>query len=389
MRILIEILLLTVILNQGILNEKKVLNQFTSSSDTLLIRTEKQKGNGLFSSGVTDIHFRDTVEVFPYSVKYPKQITNFKRIQMSTDFGAAKPNYVDIISGKRGEEEVFIVDENNNKDLTDDSIRIFKPIKWRSNIDLIKCKYLISNGLEIVEDSSWIRIGTIDNDIYYGRSEHLIANFTLNKLQYSVGVIDSRAGDFVYGYYPEIALLSSNNELKDTLLQKDILKLGEFINLNGNYYRFQNITNNGEFITLIKENNFDKETGIQVGMIAPDFECKTVAGDTAKSSMLHDRIIVIANSCGCGGDRLSTEAYYEMRKEYANDIYIFRLDSKIEKGVDGFQIDMEEKFNSDIYNKFRNAYCSRNCYVIDKSNRIIDRFPVSDWKLNLPRHIQP
>lgn len=274
----------------------------------------------MFSSGVTDIHFRDTVEVFPYSVKYPKQITNFKRIQMSTDFGTAKPNYVDIISGKRGEEEVFIVDENNNKDLTDDSIRIFKPIKWRSNIDLIKCKYLISNGLEIVEDSSWIRIGTIDNDIYYGRSEHLIANFTLNKLQYSVGVIDSRAGDFVYGYYPEIALLSYNNELKDTLLQKDILKLGEFINLNGNYYRFESITNNGEYITLIKEINFDKEVGIQVGMIAPDFECKTVAGDSVKSSMLHDRIIVIANSCGCGGDRLSTEAYYEMRKEYANDI---------------------------------------------------------------------
>jgi hypothetical protein len=122
---------------------------------------------------------------------------------------------------------------------------------------------------------------------------------------------------------------------------------------------------------------------------APEFICKTVAGDTVRSSTLHDRIMVIANSCGCGGIILSTEAYYDMKREYANSIHILRLDSKIEKGVEGLQIDMEEKFNSGIYDKYRRSYCSRTCYVIDKNNRIIDRFPSSDWKLNLPKHIKP
>ena len=191
------------------------------------------------------------------------------------------------------------------------------------------------------------------------RSEHLITDFTLNKENYKVGIIDARLFGFFYGIYPEAAILSHNTEPKDTLFQKDILKIGEFLNLNGNYYRFENITNNGEFITLIKEINFNKIIGTQVGMIAPEFTCKTVSGDTIISSNLHDRIMIIANSCGCGGDSLSPQAYYDMRKEYGNNIYVLRLDSKIDKGLDGLQIDIAEKINNDIYNKYRNEYCSR------------------------------
>jgi hypothetical protein len=388
MKILFKILILTAILDQGCVNDKQVPNQFLSFSDTLIIRTEKQKGDGLFSLGVTTSDFKDTIEEFSHSVIYPKQISNIKRMEMSTDFRAEKAHYVDIMIGIIGEKEVFIVDENNNKDFTDDSVRIYKPIKWRSKNDLIKCKYLISNGLKIVEDSSWLRIGILNNDLWYGRSEHLIANFTINKEEFKVGIIDVRSGCFTYGEFPEIALLSQNSKTKDTLFQKDILKLGEFLDFKGNYYRFENISNNGEYITLTKEKDFDKEIGTQVGMIAPEFTCKTVAGDTVSSSALHDRILVIANSCGCGGDQLSTKAYYDIRQLYANNIHVLRLDSKIDKGLEGLQIDTEQEFNRDIYNKYRNAYCSRMCYVIDKNNRIIDKFPVSSWKSDLPKHIK-
>jgi len=76
-----------------------------------------------------------------------------------------------------------------------------------------------------------------------------------------------------------------------------------------------------------------------------------------------------------------------MRKAYDKNIHILRLDSKIENGSDGLQIDMEEKFNEEIYNKYRNEYCSRMCYVIGKNNRIIDKFPTKDWRSNLPKHI--
>lgn len=388
MKILLKIILLTTIFYQGCKNDKQVTNQFSSSIDTLIIRTEKQKGDGLFSLGVTPSDFKDTIERFSNSVVIPKQITNIKRMELSTDFWAEKAHFVEIMNGRIGEKEIYIVDENNNKDFTDDSVRIYKPIKWRSTNNLIKCKYLISNGHQIVEDSSWIRIGMFHNDVWHGRSEHLIANFTITKEEFKVGIVDTRSGCFVYGEFPEIALLSHNTETKDTLFQKDILKRGEFLNLNGNYYRFENITNNGEYITLIKEKHFDKEIGTQVGMIAPEFICKTVAGDTLNSSALHDRIMVLANSCGCGGDQMSTEAYYDMRNEYGNKIHLLRLDSKIDKGLEGLQIDLEQEFNRDIYNKYRNAYCSRMCYVIDKNNRIIDKFPVSSWKSDLPKHIE-
>ena len=389
MRVILRVLLSIVVLTNGCRTNKETPNQFSSSDDTLVISTEKLEGDGLFSLGVSPLDFKDTIEEFTHRVVYPRLVTNIKRFEMPVDFRATEVQFVEIMTGKLNDKEVILVDENNNKDFTDDSIRFIKPIKWRTDDDLIKCKYAISNGNEIVTDSSWLRIGTWRDDLLGGRSEHLIADFTLNKDHYKVGIIDARLFGFFYGIDPQIALLSNNSETKDTLVQKDILQIGEFLNLAGNYYRFTHVTNNGDFITLIKELNFNKIIGTQVGMIAPEFTCKTVSGDILISSKLHDRILIIANSCGCGGDSLSTKAYYDIQKQYGNNIYIIRLDSKIEKGSDGLQIDIAENLNNDIYKKYRNEYCSRLCYVIDKNNRIIDKFPVNNWRSNLPGLINP
>jgi len=368
---------------------KQLLNQFFASDDTLIIRTEKHRGDGLFALGVTPLSFKDTVEQFANSVVFPTQVNNIKRLQILTDSKSKESYCIDIMQGVIDGKDIFIVDENNNKDFSDDSIRIYKPIKWNSDKDLIKCKFLISNGHEIIGDSSWIRIGILYNDIWCGRSEHLIADFAIGRERYKVGVIDSRLFGFFYGIFPEAALISHNNEKKDTLFLKDLIKTGEYLNLNGSSYCFKNVSNNGEYITLIKESDFSNKIGTQVGMIAPEFICKTVGGDTIKSSVLHDRIIVIANSCGCGGDSQSTQAYFDMRDLYKNNIHILRLDSKIDKNTDGMQIDINDNFNNDFYSKYRNAYCSRICYVIDKENRIIDKFPISKWNSNLPKLIYP
>lgn len=387
MRAIPILIILLALANQQCGN-KNILNQFSASDDTLLIRTEKRKGNGLFSLGVMPVNFEDSVEKTMNPAVFPKEVTGIKRLQILTDLKSKEPHYVDIMRGMMNGNDIFIVDEDNNKDFSNDSIRVFKAINWESINDLIKCKFLISNGHEIIEDSSWIRIGILQNDIWCGRSEHLIADFTINKEKYSVGIIDSRLFGFFYGIYPEAALISNNSVTKDTLLQKDIVKIGEYLNFNGIYYRFENVSNNGEFITLIKEKSFIKKIGTQVGMIAPDFICKTVSGDTIESSALHDRLIIITNSCGCGGDSQSTKAYYDIRKEYETNVHVFRLDSNIEKGSDGLQIDISEKFNEDFYKNFRNEYCSRTCYVIDANNRIIDKFSISNWRSNMPRHIK-
>ena len=51
------------------------------------------------------------------------------------------------------------------------------------------------------------------------------------------------------------------------------------------------------------------------------------------------------------------------------------------------QIDMTEKYNKEIYNNYRKAYCSRVAYVIGSNKRIVDKFDITDWKNFLPKHV--
>lgn len=371
--------------------ETNKTNQFRSGSDTLVIRTEKKKGNGLLPLMAVPLDFKISPEKFPYDVIFPKGISDVSRVQIKADILAEEPYYIDMIKGMRGKEKIFVIDENNNRDFRDDSIRPHRKMDWYSDDDLIELKFRISDGTTIVKDSAWVRIGGLDDMVLFGKGEHLEAKFTMEGKQYVVVATDKNSAiDFVYrGLTAEIAVLAQNQTEKDTLLQRDILKKGEFLDLGGTYYKFDSISNNGDYITLIKEKDFDSEIGIQLGMIAPEFTGISVAKDTIRSSNLHDKPIVMVNSCACGGDRRSVQAYDEIKKTYGDRIHVLRLDSGIKPGEEGMQIDMEEEFNKDIYRKYRFMYCSRMCYVIGEDNRILDRFEVVDWKNYLPGFVEP
>lgn len=390
MKLIFKITLLFLfIFSVGCENKKNIVNHFYSSNDTLIIRTKKQKGNGLFQLGATDyLNFQDTTEKFPYPVKYPKNFQNVKRYLFVPDFKEKEDYYVDILKGVENGQKAFIVDENNNKDLSDDIIRTYEKIKWDSSENLIKCRYSISNGTQIVKDSSWLKIGTFKKSLYIGRSEHLISEFSIDNEKYELGIIEFRnAVSFTYGFDSELALLSNKGKKKDSISNRDLLKLGEFLNLNDKFYRFKSISNNGEFITLIKERSFENKIGTQIGMIAPSFKVVTTSGDTINSSSLYNKVTVIANSCGCGGDKESTQSFYDIKNTFKN-INILHIDSKIETGSDGLHIDMENNFNKDFYHNYRKQYCSRICYIIGKDNRIIDKFNITDWKTILSKLIE-
>lgn len=385
-KIHIKIIVL-VLMFYGCQKKRNDRNQFSSLTDTLVIQTQKQKGDGLFLLGASPLNFTDSLDKFSYDVVFPESITEIKRAQRATNFKSEEPSYIDIMSGIKEGEKVFVVDENNNNTFEDDSVRVYKKIKWFSSEGLIKCKYLTSKPYDFVEESTWLKIGMIGNSLYCGRSEHLVSNLKIEKEKYQLGVIDLRAGDFTYGIHSEIALLSDGNTKKDTLLKKDILKLGESLKLNGNYYRFESISGSGEQIKLVKEKNFKDIIGTQLGMIAPSFEAVSIYGDTINSKKLNKKITVIMNACGCGGDIMSTKAYYNIENYYSDKIHLIALDSKIEKNTEGLFVDVDEVFNKDIYNKYRKQYCSRTCYVIGKNNRIIDKFEVTDWESNLSKLI--
>jgi hypothetical protein len=377
--------IIILILFQGCGYEKDEFNSFSLTTDTLIIRTEKHKDRGPFVSSHVAIQFETMPEESKKDFILPDDIFELKSVHLPTDYKNDDPDHIDIISGIQESVEVFIVDENNNNNFQDDSIRHIPELKWHSSEGLIKCKYLISNGEEIVEDSTWIQLRLDKNVLRFGRKEHLAGKFSIENENYTVRIIDLFTFDFTYSPSTWISLQSENNTIKDTLLERDILSVGEYLKLGQHYFRFEEITNNGEFITLIKEKDFQSRIGNQVGMIAPEFDCISVSGDTISSSSLNDKVMIIANSCGCGGDIESTEAYFNILKSYGNKIYALRLDSKIDKSLEGFHIDMDHEFNKDLYQKYRNEYCSRTCYVIGRNNRIIDRFPIQDWDRYLPK----
>ncbi|OBY65980.1 hypothetical protein [Polaribacter vadi] len=347
------------------------------------------KGNGLFDLGFGFPKFKDTINTFSNSIVYPKGIKNLKRYQLKTDFKETKDYNVEMLLGNKNDKQVFIVDENNNKDLTDDLVRECEKIIWNSPPKAVKCEYLISNGKQIIKDSSWLCIGSSKGKILIGKREHLIGQFTIDNENFEIGVAGYRNPmSFTYGFGSKISVLSTLGVKKDTLIKSDLMSIGELINLNNKFYRFESISRKGDLITLIKDETFKTKIGTQKGIIAPTFEAITIAGDTIRSSDLNNKITVIANSCGCGGDKKSTEAFYEMEKSYGNSINILHVDSNLEKSEIGIQIDSEEKFNKEFYDNYRKQYCSRICYVIGKDNRIIDKFDINEWKTEITKIIK-
>jgi hypothetical protein len=370
----------------GCQKNKIIENQFSSLSDTIFIKTKKMKGNGLFDLGFGYLKFKDSLDILSNSIEYPKGIKNLKRFQLKTDYKETKDYNVEILFGNKNDQQVFIVDENNNKDLTDDLVREFEKIIWNSPPKAVKCEYLISNGTQIVKDSSWLCIGSSRGKILIGKREHLIGQFTIDNENFEIGVAGYRNPmSFTYGFGSKISVLSTLGVKKDTLVKSDLMDIGELINLNNKFYRFESISRKGDLITLIKEENFETKIGTQKGIIAPTFEAITISGDTIRSSDLNNKITVIANSCGCGGDKKSTEAFYEMEKAFGNSINILHVDSNLKKSEIGIHIDSEDKFNKEFYNNYRKQYCSRICYVIGKDNRIIDKFNINEWKTKMAR----
>lgn len=373
----------------GCQKNKIIENEFSSLSDTIFIKTKIMKGNGLFYLGFGFPKFKDTINTFSNSIVYPKGIKNLKRYQLKTDFKETKDYNVEMLLGNKNDKQVFIVDENNNKDLTDDLVRECEKIIWNSPPKAVKCDYLISNGKQIVKDSSWLCIGSSKGKILIGKREHLIGQFTIDNENFEIGIAGYRNPmSFTYGFGSKISVLSTLGVKKDTLIKSDLMSIGELINLNNKFYRFESISRKGDLITLIKDETFKTKIGTQKGIIAPTFEAITIAGDTIRSSDLNNKITVIANSCGCGGDKKSTEAFYAMEKSYGNSINILHVDSNLEKSEIGIQIDSEEKFNKEFYDNYRKQYCSRICYVIGNDNRIIDKFNINEWKTEITKIIK-
>jgi len=141
----------------GCKQPEKNINQFSSQLDTLIIKTVKQKGTGLFLSGAGSASFRDTndwknldwFDGYPdYKITFPDNIEDLKLSFQYIMFDSLRfydekskkslwqknlslaDQQILMITGIIDNKEVFIVDNNHNKDLRDDSVRVFGEWDW-------------------------------------------------------------------------------------------------------------------------------------------------------------------------------------------------------------------------------------------------------------------
>jgi|WetSurMetagenome_2_1015567.scaffolds.fasta_scaffold02134_8 peroxiredoxin len=400
-------------------------NNFTSSRDTLVLTMEKIKGIGLFSAGAGSISFRDTTEQYDYHVIFPKNITDIKLAWTHIDakplqFGnlkndksdymktflkenfpskidtlnlpSIKVNSISFLTGKRGEDMVFIVDENNNKDFRDDSVRLYQKIDWRSVSKLIKCKYKIFNGKELVEDSSWINVGTVndnDNDLWFFVSHHLESTFSIDNQVYQIGVTDSQSH---FGFdEPVLALISQNGIRKDTLPESEQFKKGEYVKLKNTYYCFYDISNDGKYIILIKENDFKNKVGTQVGMIAPYFNCHSIDGDSISLNDFKGKYLLLINVSACWSKVSSYTCFKDLTEAYRGKLEFLGIDdSPVSLRNNIKNLNISDRFviaedNQMIRKAYRPHFCSRTCFLISPKGSIVDKFEIFNWKSNLAR----
>jgi peroxiredoxin len=418
-QILVSLLLIVII---GCSHKTKQVNQFTSSSDTLVIQTQKIKGYGLFTGGGGNIEFRDTSESSDFRVVFPKGITNIRIGMESVDykplwyrniidekspylttflkdyfptkidtskFPSVKDNSISIMTGLRGKDSIFIVDQNNNKDFRDDSVRLVQPIDWSSNSKLIKCKYKIYNGKRMTEDSSWVNIGTNRNsDVLFFVTHHLEANFTFDNQPYQVGVVNGAPFLRFCFDSPILALTVQPEVKKDTLYEADLLKKGEYLKLKDTYYRFTDISNDGKNIVLVKENDFSSKIGTQAGMLAPDFRCKSLDGDSIRFRDYKGKYLLLINVSACWSKESSYKCYKDLTETYKGKLEFLGIDkSPVFLSNNIKELKLTGKFinanENNTIEAYRPDFCSRTCFLINPDGRIIDKFEIFDWKQKL------
>lgn len=403
----------------GCISQKEKVNQFTSLSDTLILKTEKVKGYGMFPAGAGPLEFKDTTEHKEFSIIFPKTISDIKLRLVFIDYKpfmldykrrspdkiaaflkenvsridtsnipSIKDNSLSIMSGLRGKETVIIIDENNNKDFTDDSIRTIQPMDFKTITNLIKCNYKIYDGEKLINDSTWINIGTLYGNLFFFVSNHLLASFSIDKQEYQLGIIDKQSH---FGFdEPIMALLSEKGLKKDSLPKSDLIYKGEYVKLNDSYYRFDNISNDGKRITLIKEKDISNKTGTQVGMIAPYFIRKAMSGDTLTLNRYKGQYLLLANLTACTPE--TYKQYSELTKLYQGKLNYIGLDNSIEtlpKSIAELKLPGEfiiaEEEKDDLQHYYRPDYSSRTCFLINPEGRIIDKFDIENWKIALKK----
>lgn len=405
------------------------VNDFSSFKDTLLLKTEKIKGFGLMGYASKKLDFSDISKFNDFSIMYPK---NIKKIRIAYDLIDLKPewygrlkrnkseyltsflksyvpqkidtsnipklkdNTIVVLTGEQDGHQIYIVDENNNKDLRDDSIRSCKNLKKIAIQNKpIKVKYNIYNGEKMVEDLGWVILGLNRANIFesFIISHHLESTFAIDKKTYKVQVVNGIEFNRFCFEKPIMTLVGQNGVYKDSIMEQDKINQGEYLKLENKYYRFDNVSNDGRFIKLVLEKDVSSKVATQVGFIAPAFKCRTIDNDSILSGNYQKKYLLLANVSACWSEKSSYECFKELSEVYGSQISILGIDNSpntLEQNIKKLKLNGQFVIadnNPTIKNSYRKDFCSRTCFLINPEGRIIDKFEIDDWKSRLKETI--
>lgn len=400
---------------------------FITVPDTLRLHLQKVKGTGIFGFGYSELRFFDTTDLaFPHlafspnitEVKFARELTDAKPSFLKsyqeakidsifyTNFLSmpeliaqgkidtanllpAADYFIYMLQGKKDGENILVVDENGNKDFTDDPIRVAGPLKPKSLDNLIKCEYPVYNDHEFVLDSCWIKVGFSEVfGLSIGEAFHHIVDFSIAGSEYKLGVLLNDAGGMTFAGKAVLALLDTG-EMRDYeyLPTEKRIAWKEYVQLGENYYQFYDITNDGRWLTLVKEENFGKQVGIQKGMIAPAFACKTIDGMLINSKKIGNEPLLITNLTACGEGTL--KEYNAILEASLGTFNVLAMEPDPKGDREGFIVNTEDDFNRAFHETYRKDYSSRICYLIDENNRILEKFTIKDWEKYLAKYLFP
>ena len=351
--------------------------------DTLVLETSRQKGWGLMMGGVGNLGVKDTAFAFAYPVAYPSELAILGASSQPVDLTNPDLDRIDILIGERNRRNVFIVDENDNQDFRDDPVRTLDSINWKDDQG-VPVTFRVQDGDSVYRSNSYMRIGESLIGTGIGPYEHLTAEVNVGGTAYRLGISSPGSGDFTYDRHLELAVIEEDGIPRDTLTRPDYVSMNEYLLLNKIPYRVDSISHSGHRLRLVRDPAYANTFGNQAGMLAPDFTGVTLTGDTLFRDDLTGLPILIANSCACGDDPRSAEAIANVRAVYGNELFVLRLDSGPRDPSSGPYFDMEDPFNRDLYDTYREVYCSRVAYLIGRDGRIAERFDIMDWQRTLP-----
>ncbi|MCX6224126.1 MAG: hypothetical protein NTV01_05165 [Bacteroidia bacterium] len=395
--------------------------------DTLVLRMKQEKGRGLlnYRRGINDLIFR-SLDSLGFEVILPDNITDIGLRGEVVDYDAyayhritkeqkASPywkgmvatkkvdplnpislrdNSVCFLTGMRGKDPIFIIDQNNNKDFRDDPVRQVETIDLYSREKLIPCDYKIYNGKKYVTATNWLAFGTWrDDGLWYAAVQHFTTGFNLEKSSYEIELFISESR--FYTYRPQLAVIGGNGILKDTVAPGEYVGVGEFILLKEGVYRFADLTQDCSYITLVREDHYADKSGTQIGVLAPAFKCHTTDGDSISSEDYKGSNVLLVNISACYSVPGSQEVYKDLAETYGSKLDMVVIDraggylKQIEKwNLAGKLVNADTPDNKEFAKNYRSDYCSRTCFLIGPDGRIVDKFEIFNWEKNLAKHFK-